>query len=253
LRKLRFLAVVALAVLGIAGVAIAQTAGNQYTIGGTMAAGGSKAKPKPVGLKFNFQTTAADPNTLPQPIKTYSIGFEGAKVDTSIIPVCKASKMSTDQSDKSCPAKAQIGSGVVTAKAGAAGGPIADAAPCELGLTLYNSGNGHAALWLEGGPGTAHNCIAGIHQAIDATFKKSATGTALVFTVPDSLRHVAGLDVAVMSATSTIKKITGKDKKKKTVGYFQSTGCTDKKRDLTVTFTDEQGADVPVKKTLGAC
>jgi hypothetical protein len=202
---------------------------------------------------WSLSRSSADPNTLPQPIKTYSIGFEGTKVDTSIIPVCKASKMSAAQSDKSCPAKAEIGSGVVKAKAGAAGGPIADAADCELGLTIYNSGNNKAALWLEGGPGTQHNCIAGIHQAIDASFKKSGTSTALVFTVPDSLRHVAGLDVAVMSTTSTIKKIQAKNKKKKTVGYFQSIGCTDKKRDLTVTFTDEQGAAVPVKKTLGTC
>jgi hypothetical protein len=251
LRKLRFLVVAAIACLGIAGVAYAQS--NQYTIGGSMAAGGSKKKPKAVGLKFTFSTTATDPSTLPQPIKTYSIAFEGAQVNTSILPTCAASKMTAAQSDSSCPAKAVIGSGVITAKAGAAGGPIADAAPCELGLTIYNSGKNKAALWLEGGPGTAHNCIAGIHQAIDASFKKNSTGTALVFDVPESLRHVAGLDVAVLSTTSTIKKITAKDKKKKSHGYFESVGCKDKKRDLTVTFTDESGAAVPVKKTIGSC
>jgi hypothetical protein len=251
LRKTRLLIVTAIAVLGITAVAFAQA--NQYTISGSMSAGGSKAKPLPVGLKFDFQTTAADPTLLPQPIKTYSIGFEGASVDTSIIPVCKASKMSAAQSDKSCPSKAVFGSGIVKAKAGSAGGPIADAADCELGLTLYNSGNGHGALWLEGGPGTAHTCIAGIHEAIDATFKKSATGTALVFTVPDKLRHVAGLDVAVVSTTSTIKKISAKKKNGKKVGYFNSVGCPDKQRDLTVTFTDESGAAVPVKKTIGKC
>jgi len=252
LRKLRFLALAAVATLAIAGVAYAQS--NQYTVSGSMAGGGSKSKPKPVGLKFSFQTTAADPNTLPQPIATYSIGFEGATVNTNILPTCTAAKMTAAQSDKSCPAKAVFGSGIVKAKAGSAGGPIADAADCELGLTLYNSGKNKAALWLEGGPGTSHNCIAGIHQAIPATFKKESTGgTALRFTVPDSLRHVAGLDVAVISTTSTIKKISGKDNKKKTIGYFQSVGCADKKRDLTVTFTDEQGSAVPVKKSLGAC
>jgi hypothetical protein len=249
---LRFLGVAAVASLAIAGVAYAQS--NQYTVTGSMAAGGTKAKPKPVGLKFAFQTTAADPNTLPQPIKTYSIGFEGVTVNTSILPSCTAAKMTAAQSDKSCPTKAVFGSGIVKAKAGAAGGPIADAADCELGLTLYNSGTNKAALWLEGGPGTAHTCIAGIHQAIPAKFKKESNGgTALVFIVPDSLRHVAGLDVAVVSTTSTIKKISGKNNKKQTIGYFQGVGCTDKKRDLTVTFTDEQGSAVPVKKSLGAC
>jgi hypothetical protein len=251
LRKLRFLAVAAIACLGIAGVAYAQT--NQYTIGGSMASGGTKSKPKAVGLKFTFATTATDPSTLPQPIQTYSIGFEGTKVNTNIIPTCSASKMTAAQSDSNCPAKSVIGSGVVKAKAGAAGGPIADAADCELGLTLYNSGNNKAALWLEGGPGTAHNCIAGIHQAIDASFKKRGNGMALIFSVPDSLRHVAGLDVAVVSTTSTIKKIVGKDKKKKSHGYFESVGCSDKKRQLTVTFTDEAGSAVSVNKDLGKC
>jgi hypothetical protein len=254
LRNARFIAVAAVvAALGIAAVAYAQNAyQNQYTVNGSVSAsGGTKDKPKPGGLKFSFDTTEASGN-MPGPILKYRILFEGGKVNSSLVPGCKASAMSAAQSDKSCPAKSAIGSGVVKALAGAAGGPVADAAPCELGLTIYNSGDGKAALWLEGGPGTAHNCIAGIHQAIDAKWVKTADSSGLEFTVPDSLRHVAGLDVAVIHADSTIKKITAK-KKGKTVGFLESTGCADKNRTISVIFTDEAGSAVTAKKDLGKC
>jgi hypothetical protein len=254
LRKARFIAVVALAAaLGIAAVAYAQNAyTNQYTVNGSVSAsGGSKAKPKPGGLTFSFDTTEAAGN-MPGPILKYRILFEGGKVNSSIIPGCKASTMSAAQSDKSCPTKSKIGGGLVKAKAGAAGGPLADAADCELGLTLYNSGGGKAALWLEGGPGTAHNCIAGIHEAIDAKWVKTADSSGLEFTVPEKLRHVAGLDVAVIHADSKINKITAK-KKGKTVGFLESTGCKDKNRTISVIFTDEAGSAVSAKKDLGKC
>jgi len=254
LRNARSIVVVALvAVLGVAAVAYAQNAyTNQYTVSGSVnAPGGTKAKPKAGGLKFNFAVTEAAGN-MPGPIKTYRILFEGGKVNSGILPACKASTMSSAQSDKGCPSKSKIGSGVVKAKAGAAGGPLADAADCELGLTIYSSGAGKAALWLEGGPGTAHNCIAGIHEAIDAKWVKTADASGLEFEVPDKLRHVAGLDVAVVSTTSTINKIVVKKGKKKT-GYLESTGCKDKKRTISVVFTDEAGQATTATKDLPNC
>ena len=254
MRNARFIAVVAiLAALGIAAAAYAQNAyQNKYTVNGAVSVtGGTKAKPKPGGLTFSFDTTEASGN-LPGPIQTYRILFEGGKVNSNIIPGCSAASMTSAQSDSGCPAKSKIGSGTVKALAGAAGGPMADAAPCELGLTIYNSRNNKAALWLEGGPGTAHNCIAGIHQAIDAKWVKTADASGLEFTVPESLRHVAGLDVAVVHTDSKINKITVK-KGKKTTGFLESIGCKDSKRTISVIFTDESGSAVTATKDLNKC
>jgi hypothetical protein len=248
LRKARILAVALIAALGITAVAFAQS--NEYTVSGkTNPTGGTKKKPKAIQLSFGFQTTRAD-GTLPSPIQKYSIGFEGAQVYTKVVKKkCTAAAMNAAASDSGCPSRAKVGSGVVEALAGTAGQPLSEAAPCKLNLTLYNSGGNHMALWLKGTPPT---CIADISRAIDATFVKKGNGTALEFEVPEDLRHVLGLDVAVVNVTSTIKKISGKVGKKK-VGFFSSVGCKDKKRDITVTFTDETGAAVPVKRTLPKC
>jgi hypothetical protein len=250
LRKARILAVAVIAALGITAVAVAQsTEQNQYTVSGkTSPNGGTKKKPKAIQLGFGFKTSRAD-GTLPAPIEKYSIGFEGATVYTKVVKKkCTAAAMNAAASDAGCPKAAKVGSGVINALAGTTGLSTEGAAPCKLNLTLYNGGGTHMPLWLKGTP---PSCIADINRAIDATFVKKGNGTALEFTVPEDLRHILGLDVAVMDVTSTIKKIQGKVGGKK-VGFFSSVGCKDKKRDISVTFTDETGTSVVSKKTV-AC
>jgi hypothetical protein len=249
MKKARPLVAAVVAALSVAAVAQAQT--NSYTVSGSVSpAGGSKAKPKPIGLNFSFQTSEAT-GLLPSPIKTYKIAFEGLKVDTTIAKACTAASMTAAKTDSGCPKGSKIGSGTIKAKVGTAGQPIATAADCQLGLTLYNAGKKKAALWLQGGSG-ANPCIAQIAQAIDAKWVTKATSGALQFTVPAPLLHQLGLDIAVVDVTAKVNKIQ-KTKKGKKVGYLQSVGCRDKKRDLSVTFTDETGNAVPVKKTLNKC
>ena len=252
MRKMRYLVATGVAMLLIAAVAIAQsTAVNEYTVSGSVTVnGGTKKKPKPGGQKFGFTTKRAD-GTLPAPIEKYSIGFEGGTVTTKAVKAtCTAAKMNAAASDSVCPAKAKVGGGIVNALAGTTGLTTEGAAPCQLKLTLYNGGNGHMPLWLKGSPPA---CIADISRSIDAVFvKKPGNVTALEFTVPEDLRHVLGLDIAVMDVTSQINKVVGKVGGKK-VGFLASTGCKDGKRDIVVTFTDESGAAVPVKKTLPKC
>jgi hypothetical protein len=251
-RKMRYLVATGVAMLLIAAVAIAQsTATNKYEVSGSVTVkGGTKKKPKPGGLNFGFKTTRED-GTLPSPIETYSIGFEGGAVNTKAVKAtCTAAKMNAASSDSVCSSKAKVGGGTVNALAGTAGQPLADAAPCKLDLTLYNGGNQHMPLWLKGTP---PSCIADINRAIDARFvKQSGDVTALIFSVPEDLRHVLGLDIAVVNVTSHIDKKVGKVGKKK-VGFLSSHGCKDGKRDIVVTFTDETGASVPVKKSLSSC
>jgi hypothetical protein len=255
-RKMRLVVATVVAMLAVAAVAIAQsTAQNEYTVDGSVTVtGGTVKKPKPGGLSFGFTSFRSD-GTLPSPIQKYSIGFEGGRVNTSAVKAtCTAAKINTAGNDAGCPAKAKVGSGTVNALVGTTGQPISGAAKCQLQLTLYNGGKNHMPLYLKGSPPA---CIAQISQSIDAVFvKKPGNVTALEFEVPESLRHQLGLDIAVVNVTSKINAITvkkGKGKKAKKVGFLESTGCADKKRDIVVTFTDETGAAVPVVKTLSKC
>ena len=252
MRKMRFLVVALIAVFGISAVAFAQQ--NAYTVTAKVPAGGSKKKPKAGGFTFNF--TISDPaGNIPQIIKTYSLGITGSQVNTKVAKTCTAASINAAQSDSGCTSKAKIGSGSVTAVIGTAGQPLSSkAGDCGLNLTIWNGGKNKAALFLEGGTGKpgVPACPAPISQAIDAKWVKKDGGTALVFEVPDALRHpVPGLDVSVVSTKSTLKKITKKIKGKKR-GYFESIGCKGT-RSVTATFTDESGTATPVSATAGKC
>jgi hypothetical protein len=246
----------ALAALGVASVALATaaaqaqtTAGNQYEVsGGTTIRGGTTAKPKPADLKFHF--TLSDPaGNVPQVVKTYEIKVEGGKVNSSLVPGCKGSAMDAAGSDAKCPKGSQIGSGTLTALIGKTGTPTSGALSCKLPFKIYNSGGGKAALWIVARPPA---CPVALAQSVPATWTKRGTTAGLRFTVPDLLRHQIGLDVPVVSADATIKKITKKSKGKPK-GFLESTGCKDKKRDFSVTFTTEDGAEQTISKTLASC
>jgi hypothetical protein len=239
------LAVAALATVGVASAAYAQAGGNQYTVeGGTKTRGGTVKKPKPAGLYFKFSLADAAGN-VPQVVKTYTIKVEGGKVNTSLIPGCKASAMDAAESDDKCPKGSKVGTGKLTALIGKSGAPKDGATSCSLPFVLYNSGSGKAALWIEAKPPA---CPVGIAQSVPARWTKSGTTAGLTFTVPDLLRHQVGLDLPVVEASATIGKIVKKGK-----GFMESTGCKDGKRDFSVTFTTEDGASQTVKKTLNYC
>jgi hypothetical protein len=244
-----------LAAAGLASVALAsaayaqQTTGNQYTVGGgTATRGGTVAKPKAAGLNFTFSLADAAGN-VPAVVKTYEIKIEGGKVNPSLIPGCKASAMDAVESDDQCPKGSKIGTGKLTALIGKTGQPKADAQSCTLPFGIYNSGGGKAALWIEAKPPA---CLVSIAQAVPAAWTKKGTTAGLKFTVPDNLRHQVGLDLPVVEASATIKKIT-KKRGAKTVGFMESTGCKDGKRDVSVTFTTEDGTSQTVDKTLSYC
>jgi hypothetical protein len=247
-RITRLLAVTAIAVLGIAITALAQT--PTYDIGGSVSVkGGTKKKPKPGTLSFKFSVASPDGNQ-PPPLKTYSIMYEGGHINTSLLPACTAKAMNDRNGDDSiCPAKSKVGSGSLEAVVGSTGQPLSTASTCHGELTIYNSGAGHLALFVTSQLAT---CPVPLHQAIDMKYVTKGALAGVEFTVPDELRHQVNLDITVMSAQAHFKKITKKKGNKK-VGYIESTGCKDGKRDEVVTFTDETGTPFPVTKTLGAC
>jgi hypothetical protein len=245
LRKKHLLTLVAsvTALLVLAAVALAQQ--NVYTVSGTVPSGGTKAKPKPIGLKFGYTVGEAAGN-LSSPVTTYKITFQGLKADTTVPKTkCTAASINAATNDSGCPASAKVGSGMVKALVGTAGQPTDPNAKCDLNLTIYNAGSKHLTLYLAGDP---PNCIAHIAQAIDAPLTANATGSSLSFTVPPSLLHpVTGLDVAVTSVQSTIKKIS-KGKK----GFFSSFGCKGQRK-VSVEFTAENGQVGSAESTTGKC
>lgn len=245
----------ALAAIGLASVALAATAhaqatgGNQYDVtGGTAARGGTAAKPKPADLKFTFKLSDPSGN-VPKVVKTYEIKVEGGRVNSALVPACKGAAMDAAQSDAKCPKGSQIGSGTLTALIGQSGTPVAGALNCVLPFKIYNSGGGKATLWIVA---RQPACPVSLAQSVPASWTKSGTTAGLKFTVPDLLRHQLGLDLPVVSASATIKKIT-KTSHGKAQGFLESTGCKDHKRDFSVTFTTEDGQKQTVSKTLNYC
>jgi hypothetical protein len=247
LRKVSLVVAALAAMLSLSAVALAGT--NIYGVTGKIASGGTKKKPKAVGVTFNY-TIKADDGTLSNPVKTYKIHFQGLKTDPKSVAkgkYCKAATINAAASDAGCPAATHVGSGLVKALVGVAGTPIDPSAKCDLKLDIYAGGPKSLALYLHGTP---PDCIASISQAIDAKLSTDATGGALTFTVPPTLLHpVTGLDAGITSVSSTIKKIgTGK----KALFYSDSTGCKGTRK-IEVTFTDEAGTSAKTSASAGKC
>jgi hypothetical protein len=245
LRKVSVVVASVAALLCFAAVALAGT--NQYSVTGKIASGGSKKKPKPVGVQFNY-TIKTDDGTLSNPVQTYKIHFGGLKFNTKVVAkgkYCTAASINTAGSDSGCSSKTHVGTGSVKAFVGAAGTAIDPSAKCNLKLDIYAGGPKSLALFLHGNP---PDCIAGISQAIDAKLTTDATGGALTFTVPPTLLHpVTGLDSGITQVQSTIKKIGSGTK-----GLFTSTGCKGTRK-VDVTFTDETGTSQTASSSAGKC
>ena len=250
MRTIRVLAVAAIAALGLTALAVAQST-TTFKVGGTVSVrGGTKAKPKPGGLSFTFDVSDPSGNQTP-PVQTYSIMYEGGRLNTNLIPGCGADKINTPATPTTdiCPKGSKIGAGKLDALIGSAGQPASSASPCQATLELFNAGKGHATLFVSSELAT---CPVALRQAIDMQYVTKGAFAGLKFTVPDMLRHQVGLDITVIHAEATLNRIVVTKGKKK-VGYIESTGCKDANRDMIVTFTDETGAAFPAQTTLGKC
>jgi hypothetical protein len=250
-RTTRVLVTTATAVVALAAVAVAQTSTTQYRVGGTVSVhGGSKAKPKPGGLSFAFDVSDPSGNQTP-PVQTYAIMYEGGRLNTMLIPGCRADRINAPATPDAsvCPAGSKIGTGRLDALIGAAGQPASTASACKATLELYNGGKGHATLFVGSELAT---CPVALHEAIDMQYVTKGVYAGLQFTVPEELRHQVGLDITVTHAEAKLNTIV-KTKKGKKVGYIESTGCKDANRDMIVTFTDETGTAFPAQTRLGRC
>lgn len=244
-------AVAAAATIAVAASAVAVAQTTTFAVGGSVTVtGGTKAKPKPGGLSFKFDVSDPSGNQTP-PVQTYSIMYEGGRLNTGILPACKADTLNAmaTPDGSACPSGSKIGSGKLTALIGTTGQPASAASSCQASLSLYASTKGHATLFVSSKLAT---CPVALAQAIDMQYVTKGEFAGLKFTVPELLRHQIQLDITVTHADVTLSKIVKKVKGKK-VGYIESTGCKDAKRDIVVTFTDETGASFPAQATLGKC
>lgn len=250
MRITRAVAAAATIAVAASAVAVAQTT-TTFDVGGSVTVtGGTKAKPKPGGLSFKFDVSDPSGNQTP-PVQTYSIMYEGGRLNTGLLPACKAdtlNAMSTPDTS-ACPKGSKIGSGKLTALIGTTGQPTSTASSCQATLELFAAGKGHATLFVAS---KLASCPVALAQAIDMQYVTKGEFAGLKFTVPELLRHQIQLDITVIHAEATLNKIVKKKGKKK-VGYIESTGCKDGKRDIVVTFTDETGASFPAQATLGKC
>jgi hypothetical protein len=234
LRKLAALSAVLVGLFAMAAVAVAQSTSYTVTASTSPAKPGTKTKPVTEGVSFSVTAPSGD---RPATSQTFKVTFGGMQTNGKAFKTCSASAINAKQSTSACSSAAKVGSGTVNTLSGAADNPTDVSVPCNLKLTIYNAGQGKAALWLNGGPGVAGAaCPITIAQAIDAKFVKSGTGTALQFDIPANLRHpITGLNNGISQIKASILKKSAKGK-----GYFVSTSCKGS-RPITLTLTSESG------------
>lgn len=243
---------IALVVTAAAFAAVAQQNTYSVTASTSPTKAGTKKKPIPISLTFNYKVGEAN-GQRPAVVNQYKIGFDGVKVTQTGLPTCTATQLNNAQSDSGCPAGSVVGQGTVNNMVGPTSDPTNSPGNCTLALKLYNGDAGHVALWLTG------TCVGtAVHNAIDGQYVKSGTMSVLQFTVPSPLLHpIPGLDNSVTNVSSKINKISvGKGSKK--TGYYSSVGsCKKHKRLVQVTFVTEANSTSPststVAKTAAKC
>ena len=251
MRKFLAIAAAMVAVLALAAVAIAQQV-NQYSVTASTnpARAGSKAKPAPVSVKFNYQISEKS-GQQPSAVKRYKISLYGVRENGQFFNTCPAGRISAaGNNDSSCPKAALVGSGTIQNYVYQSSDPSGKGGfPCNKKLHIWNAGKRKAVIFIYGDPSQCGGV--GSLPPIPAKYVAGeGGGTALQFDVPPTVLHpIAGLTVAVRSVQSTItrKTVTRKGKK---VGYYESVKCKGTKRPVTVTFTPESGAAAKATASL---
>jgi hypothetical protein len=256
---MRKLSIAVLAIAAVAALTSVAFAANVYKVhlGSTTKPGkGTKAKPIPTGLKFGFQVEESDPSKRATVIEEYAIGSEGLVTNPKAFPKCKFSQLDNEATAPASCKKAIVGTGLVKNAAGPSNDQaLASSTPCNLKLTLYNSGSG-MILRLDGGPPTPPSfesdtvgCLLPIHTAINGRFVKrkigGVTSSDFVFSVPSNLKHpLAGVDNSVRRSDNIIKlRTVTKNGDKK--GFYEKVGCKGGKRLVRATFKTEATASQP--------
>ena len=113
MRKLSIAAMTAIAVLALAGVALAA---NVYTVDGSTKPGGkgSKSSPMPIQLKFDFQVESDDPSVRGTPIEQLRDRLRGSRhLSRSCSRPARSRRPTGTAASRSACKKAKVGGGLV--------------------------------------------------------------------------------------------------------------------------------------------
>jgi len=250
----------------VVGIALAAQVNVYGVTGGTSPSkGGTKAKPVPTSVLFNY-TVDEQSGNRPAAVKTYDIKFANVRVNQSVVKTsCTADQINStgdpasvsangagdaDDTAQACGKAQVVGTGYADNNVGQDVNEKDQSLHCYLYVKIYNGKPGHATLFLYGHKNPDGSiskngdkfCVIEVATGIDMTYKKSGNTAILSFTVPSKLLHnIPGFTTAVRKVESTIKKITGKIHGH-THGYYESIGCSGGKRLISVVFTPETGA-----------
>jgi hypothetical protein len=268
MRKLWIAALAVVAVMAVAGVAIAA---NTYQVHLAKASPGKGSMKKPIPTKLDFGYRVGDTeNMRPFVIREYRIAAEGTRSYPAARPRCTFAQATdptkTDPAQLTACRKAKVGTGTID---NLAGSPTdrSQKLPCDVKLTLFNISNGDPrfpktvsqikkrggiAIRIDTDPPA---CPIPVHEALAAPFYdtkiQGIPTSELRFSVPDTLAHPGGLDNSVVEVTSLISKLTGKvpvkrgvpqAAAKRKVGFYSLVGRKGKTRTVRVVFVDESGA-----------
>jgi hypothetical protein len=260
------IACVLMAMLVLAGVAVAADRQRVSRVSVVPGGSGSPSKPKPVQIGFGLSVAAERPSLRPKPIKTYAIGIEGVLAFPQAFPSCSLGHAKIRGGPARTCKRAQVGSGLIRAAAGLQEDPgMADSLPCNLKLRLYNTGAG-AALRVDTGPPQPRDfksrklgCPVPIHTAIRGQFAKTTidglASNELRFTLPKLLlRPLEGWEGALQLVDASLIGDTAPLRVKgrmREVGYLSAVGCRGKDRTARAAFIDESGVRTEATRTVG--
>ena len=242
----RVVLLMAVAVLGVAGVAYA--ASNLYVVKAriTPVKSGTLAHPKPIGARIEIDVSTTPPGLRPIVVFNYSILISGVHENTNSFPTCSSSTLQS-KSQRGCPRGSKAGSGFLLVEVGPTGNNAAAySATCRVDVDVFNSGHGHLTLYAFTRR-EVNACPLLKPIAINLTLRTKRKNLTASFSVPVALRHFPnGADDAITQAvlnlpvhrrTLTVKGV------RRTVGLLASVACpVNHQRQVTITFTQEDGA-----------
>jgi len=246
-------AVVLAAALATPGVA---SAANEYTISYSTSPtdSGTKKKPRAVGGTFGFSVRDTE-GGRPFALEALKVTFRGVRINTRQFATCTASSMEQAQSDAGCKSGSRVASGFANNVAGNINDRRDASIKCALNVTMYNSGSGKAALFVEGGqtatPATA--CPIEVATAIPVSVSRGLTGDSISFNIPENLK--TPLATLRNSLVETQLKLSRKTVRKggRRVGYFETFGqCRRGRRTVTARF-DNEGSNDTTQSGFAKC
>ena len=237
---------VAVGVLALAGVAFAQDVTNTYSVSHSVSPSkaGTKRRPLPISVNLGFKVGEVQ-GRRPGVVNKYSIKTDGLVINTAFFPKCSTSTLEGG-GPSACPRGSRMGRGFIRNATGNRADPNDKSIACNTSVELYNAGNSKGNLYVQGSPNSSDprtRCAIELGAPVPVTFIRSRSGTAIDFTVPDSLRHpLPTLSNALTDVTinipRTTRRVNGRAR-----GFLESVGgCSARRKNrLTITFTPESG------------